>query len=88
MGHRQREIKARSRWWRVHKRWGRDAFEFFLPYGLGLHCADELIDIGVSCADGAEGDDLSAVLFGDIGHRKGIFVDIQSDVKRAKLAHG
>jgi hypothetical protein len=66
MGHRQREIKARSRWWRVHKRWGREAFEFFF----------------------ALRDDLSAVLFGDIGHRKGIFVDIQSDVKRAKLAHG
>src|SRR6266508_3628799 len=31
MGHRQREIKARSGRWRVHKRWGRDAFEFFYP---------------------------------------------------------
>jgi hypothetical protein len=31
MEHRQRQIKVRSRRWWVHKRWGRDAFEFFYP---------------------------------------------------------
>jgi hypothetical protein len=31
MGHRRKEIKTRSRRWRVHQRWGRDAFGLFDP---------------------------------------------------------
>jgi hypothetical protein len=56
--------------------------------GLRLELAGELIDVGLSCADGPEGDDLGAVSLSDIGDRDGFFVDIQSNVKRAKLAHG
>jgi hypothetical protein len=44
MGHRQREIKARSRWWRVHKRWGRDAFEFFCPTRMETPGLDLLVE--------------------------------------------
>ena len=35
-----------------------------------------------------EVDDLGVVVLGDIGDGDGVFVDIQSDVKRARLAHG
>jgi hypothetical protein len=53
-----------------------------------LELAGELIDVGLSCADAPKGDDLGAVILRDIGDRDGFFVDIQANVKRAKLAHG
>jgi hypothetical protein len=57
-------------------------------WGRGLHVSDAWSNLGVSCAAGAEGDDLSGVFLGDSGHRHGIVVDIPSAVKRARLAHG
>jgi hypothetical protein len=33
MGHSRREIKARDKQWRVHKRWEQDTFGFFDPTG-------------------------------------------------------
>jgi hypothetical protein len=57
-------------------------------WGLGWPFADEVVDVDVSRPDGAEVDDLSVGLFGDIGHRKGIFVDIQTDIECARVTHG
>ena len=57
-------------------------------WGLRLERAGELIDVGLSCADGPEGDDLGAVILRDRGDRDGGLMDISSHVKRAKRAHG
>jgi hypothetical protein len=55
---------------------------------LGLACADQVIDVGWSRPDGAEGGDLSTVVLRDIRDREGVFMGIETDVKRARLAHG
>jgi hypothetical protein len=47
-----------------------------------------VIDVGLSCADGPEGDDLGAMILSGRGDRDGGFMVIQSTVKRATLAHG
>jgi hypothetical protein len=56
--------------------------------GFGVHLADEVVKVTVARADGPEGGDLGAMLFSDVGHRNGLFMDISSDVKRARLRHG
>jgi hypothetical protein len=56
--------------------------------GVGLQRAHEWIHVDVPGADRAEIDDLSIVLVGDIGHRNGLFVDIQTDVECARVIHG
>jgi hypothetical protein len=43
--------------------------------GFGLKLAHELSNIGLPGADRAKVDDLSSVIFGDLGHRNGLFVD-------------
>jgi hypothetical protein len=53
-----------------------------------LQRADELINVDLPGADGAEVDDLSVVCFGDIGHGDGRCMDIQSDRERARRGHG
>jgi hypothetical protein len=55
---------------------------------LRLELTSELIDIRVSCADGPEGDDVGVVIFGDIGHGDGVFVDIQTAREWARLWQG
>ena len=40
-----------------------------------------------SCTDVAEGDDVGVVFLGDVCHGNRLFMDIQSDVKRARLVH-
>jgi hypothetical protein len=57
-------------------------------FGFGVPLADELSNVTWAGADGPAGGDLSAVRFRDgcYGHR--VLVDIQSEVKRARLAHG
>jgi hypothetical protein len=57
-------------------------------FGLGWHLADEVIDITVAGAHGAEEDDLGVVSFGDVGHGNRVFVDIHSNVQGARLVHG
>jgi hypothetical protein len=57
-------------------------------FGLRLELAGEVIDVDLSCADGPKGDDLGAMILSDIGDRDGVFVDIHTDVKRARLVHG
>jgi hypothetical protein len=56
--------------------------------GLGWPLSNELINIGLPGADGAEVDDLSVVVFGDVGYGNRVFMDIHSDVQRARLVHG
>ena len=50
-----------------------------------LKLAHELLNVGVPGADRAKVDDLSLVLFGDIGHRHGLFGDIQTTVECARV---
>ena len=56
-------------------------------FAFGLHLTDELIDVTLSCTDVAEGDDFGVVFLGDVRNVHLLFMDIQSDVKRAKLVH-
>jgi hypothetical protein len=54
----------------------------------GLPLPDEWIDVTLSCTDGAEGDDVGLVFLGDVRPGNRLFLDIQADVKRARLVHG
>jgi hypothetical protein len=53
-----------------------------------LQRAHEWINVGMPGADRATVDDLSLVRFGDIGHRHGLFGDIQTNVEWARVTHG
>jgi len=55
---------------------------------FGLQLPDERIDIALARADRAEGDDLSVMCFGNVGHRDRLLMDIHADVERARLWHG
>jgi hypothetical protein len=57
-------------------------------YAFGLHVPDQLVDIALARAEGAEGDDLGVVFFSDGGDSDGLLMDIHSDVERARLVHG
>jgi hypothetical protein len=57
-------------------------------FGLGWHLPDEVIDITLASANGAEEGGLGAVILRHISHGNRILVDIHSDVKRARLVHG
>jgi hypothetical protein len=50
--------------------------------------SDQLSDITLPGPDRAEGEDLGALCWGDLGDRHRLFVNIQSDIKRARLVHG
>jgi hypothetical protein len=56
--------------------------------GFGVQLADELSNVGMPGADGAEVDDVGVVVFGNIGDSTGLLMDIQSDVERARVTHG
>jgi hypothetical protein len=55
---------------------------------LGLQLPDEFVDIALPGPDCAHRDDFRAIFLGDIGDRDGRFMDIHSDVERARLSHG
>jgi len=55
---------------------------------FGLELPDKLIDITLPGSDSAKGDDFCAIVLGDVGDRDRLFVDISSDIKRARLLHG
>ncbi|HSF30414.1 MAG TPA: hypothetical protein VLK82_08080 [Candidatus Tectomicrobia bacterium] len=57
-------------------------------FGFGLQHADELINVALPSANGPRGDDLAAVIFGDVGRCDGVIVNIQTDVECARLRHG
>jgi hypothetical protein len=56
--------------------------------GLGLPRAHESITVAVPSAKGAKVDDLSRVIFGDIGHGEGVLVDIQPNRACASVRPG
>ncbi len=43
------------------------------------------LNIALPGPDGAEGDNLGTMFLGDIGDRDGLFMDIHSNVERARL---
>jgi hypothetical protein len=49
---------------------------------FGLHVPDQLVDIVLAHAEGAEGDDLGVVFFSYGGDSDGLLMDIHSDVER------
>jgi hypothetical protein len=53
-----------------------------------LQLADEVINVGVPGADGAEVDDVGVVVLGHRGDRDGLLMDIQSNAERARVTHG
>jgi hypothetical protein len=55
---------------------------------FGLQLTDECIDITLAGTNGAQGDNLGVVCFGDIGNGDRLFVDIQTDGECARLVHG
>jgi len=57
-------------------------------FRLGLELADEMIEVGLSRADGAQVADFSAVVFGDVSDSNRFLMDIHADVTRARLCHG
>lgn len=57
-------------------------------FGLRLELPYKGVDIALAGAKGPQGDDLGVMIFGDVGHGNGIFMNIHSDVKRARLVHG
>jgi hypothetical protein len=54
----------------------------------GLPRPDELIEVTLACTDGAKGDDFGMGFLGDVCHGNRLFMDIQSDIKRARLWPG
>ena len=56
--------------------------------GLRWHFSDALIDGTLAGANAAEGDDLSAVIVGHVGHSTRICVDVHADEECARLRQG
>jgi hypothetical protein len=55
---------------------------------FGLPLPDEVIEITRACTDVAAGDDCGVVFLGAIGDGHRVFLDIHTEVKRARLAQG
>jgi hypothetical protein len=54
----------------------------------GRQLPDALSTVTRACTDGAAGDDVGVVFVGDIGDGQRVCMDSQTEVKRARLAHG
>jgi len=57
-------------------------------FGLRLQLPYKFIEVALARADGAKLDDGGVVVFRGIGHCDGFFMDIHSDVERARLWQG
>jgi hypothetical protein len=57
-------------------------------FGLRLQLSAKFIEVALARAHGAEIDDVGTRVFGGIGNRDGVFMNIQSTIKRARLCHG
>jgi hypothetical protein len=57
-------------------------------FGLRVQLPNELIDVGLSRANGAEVNDLRVMISRNVGDRNRFFMDIHSDVERGRLGHG
>jgi hypothetical protein len=53
-----------------------------------LKLADERVEVTLVGTDGAKIDDLGMVFFSHVGDRDRLFMDIQSNIERARLWHG
>jgi hypothetical protein len=49
---------------------------------------DALIDVAWSSTNGTQANDSGRMVFGTIGHRDRVLMDIHADVKSARLVHG
>jgi hypothetical protein len=56
--------------------------------GLGLELADDVVNVGLSRAEGPKVGDLSAVIWSDRGHRNRLLMDIHSHGEGGRLGHG
>jgi hypothetical protein len=57
-------------------------------FGFRWHLADALIDVALTCPNGAQVRYLSAMVLGDRRHGNSIFVDIHANEECARLRHG
>jgi hypothetical protein len=48
-------------------------------WGFRWHCADELIEVTLPCANAAEGGDRGTMILGHRGNRNRVFVDVHAD---------
>jgi len=57
-------------------------------FGLRVPLANQCVEVALAGADSPQGDDLRAVVLGDVGDRDGLLMDIQADIRPARLGHG
>jgi hypothetical protein len=57
-------------------------------FSLRWQLPNQGVDVTLPGAKGPQGEDRGVMLFGDVGHSDRLFVNIHSDVKRARLGHG
>jgi hypothetical protein len=57
-------------------------------WGRCVQLAKPLVEVTRAGADRPQGDDLRAVVLGDVGDRDGLLMDSQADLKPARLGHG
>jgi hypothetical protein len=55
---------------------------------LGLQVPDEPVDITLPGPDRTQIDDFGMVFLGHVSDGDGLFMDIQTDIERARLVHG
>lgn len=55
---------------------------------LGVEPPDEVVDVVLACADGAQIDCIRRPCLGHVGDCDGVLVDVQSDEKCGRLLHG
>jgi len=56
--------------------------------GFALELADELVDVALTGADGAEGEDLGARGLGNVGNGDSFLVDIKTDEECVRIVYG
>jgi hypothetical protein len=57
-------------------------------FGLRVQRSNPCVEITRAGTDSPQGDDLRAMVLGHVGDRDGRLVDIQADIKQARLGHG
>jgi hypothetical protein len=57
-------------------------------FGLRVQLANQFVEVTLAGADRPQGDDLRAMVLGHVGDCDGLFMDIQADIKHARLGHG
>ena len=57
-------------------------------FGLRVQLSNQWVEVALAGADSPQGDDLRAMVLGHVGDRDGLLMDIQADIKHARLGHG